>query len=82
MIVKENNQKSFNEMIKEHEEIISKIINKKPIQSTIFKDYDGQIKSLGAWGGDFVLASGDAETPKYFSKKGYNTIIPFSDMIL
>ncbi len=82
MIVKENNQKLFNEMIKEHEEIISKIIKKKPIQTSIFKDYDGQIKSLGAWGGDFILASGDKKTPKYFSKKGYNTIIPFSEMIL
>ena len=82
MIVKEKNQKQFNEMIKEHEEIISKIIYKKPIQSTHFKDFYGQIKSLGSWGGDFILASGDNETPKYFSKKGFETIIPFSEMKL
>ena len=82
MIVKEKNQKKFNEMIKEHEEIISNIIYKKPIQSTLFKDFNGQIKSLGSWGGDFILASGDNETPKYFSRKGYKTIIPFSEMKL
>ena len=82
MIVKEKNQKQFNEMIKEHEEIISKIIYKKPIQSILFKDFYGQIKSLGSWGGDFILASGDNETPKYFSKKGFETIIPFSEMKL
>ena len=82
MIVKEKNQKKFNEMIKEHEEIISNIIYKKPIQSTLFKDFNGQIKSLGSWGGDFILASGDNETPKYFYKKGYETIIPFSEMRL
>ena len=82
MIVKEKNQKKFNEMIKEHEEIISNIIYKKPIQRVLFTDFNGQIKSLGSWGGDFILASGDNETPKYFSKKGYETIIPFSEMKL
>ena len=82
MLVKEKNQKIFNEMIKEHEEIISKIISKKPIQKVTFKDFCGQIKSLGSWGGDFILASGDTETPNYFSKKGYNIIIPFSEMKL
>ena len=82
MLVKEKNQKIFNEMVKEHEEIISKIISKKPIQKVIFKDFCGQIKSLGSWGGDFILASGDTETPNYFSKKGYNIIIPFSEMKL
>ena len=39
MLVKEKNQKIFNEMVKEHEEIISKIISKKPIQKVIFKDF-------------------------------------------
>ena len=82
MLVKEKNQKIFNEMVNEHEEIISKIISKKPIQKVIFKDFCGQIKSLGSWGGDFILASGDTETPNYFSKKGYNIIIPFSEMKL
>ena len=82
MFVKEKNQETFNEMVKEHEEIISTIICKKPIQNDLFKDFNGQIKSLGAWGGDFILASGDNETPKYFYNKGYKDIIPFSKMKL
>jgi len=82
MVAKEKNQETFNEMLKEHEEIISNIIYKKPIQKVLFKDFYGQIKSLGSWGGDFILASGDSETPSYFSKKGYNTVIPFSKMKL
>ena len=69
-------------MVKEHEEIISTIICKKPIHNDLFKDFNGQIKSLGAWGGDFILASGDNETPKYFYNKGYKDIIPFSKMKL
>ena len=82
MVVKEKNQENFNEMVKEHEEIISTVVCKKPIQKTLFKDFSGQIKSLGSWGGDFILASGDSQTPSYFSNKGYKVIIPFSRMKL
>ena len=45
-----------------------------------FKDFKGEIKSLGAWGGDFILASGD-DSPSYFKSKGYKTIIKFDDMV-
>jgi mevalonate kinase len=82
MVAKEKKQETFNQMLKEHEEIISKIICQKPIQKVLFKDFYGQIKSLGSWGGDFILASGDDETPSYFSKKGFDVIVPFSKMKL
>lgn len=42
------------------------------------------VKSLGAWGGDFVLVSNDLDmdyVKKYFQSKGYNNIISFNDMI-
>jgi hypothetical protein len=47
----------------------------------LFKDYPNTIKSLGAWGGDFVLATGNNSDMDYFKNKGYNTIIPFQEMI-
>lgn len=46
-----------------------------------FSDYKGTIKSLGAWGGDFVLVSYREGMEEYFKSKGYTTIIPFTDMI-
>ena len=55
MVAKEKNQKIFNEMLKEHEDIISNVISEKPIQKTLFNDFYGQIKSLGAWGGVLYL---------------------------
>jgi mevalonate kinase len=73
---------SFEELLAEHEMIISKIIHQKPIQSQLFLDYFGQTKSLGAWGGDFILATGNGDTPNYFKQKGFETVIPYSDMIL
>ena len=70
----------FNFLIKKHEQIISNVINKKSVKKLKFKDFQGEIKSLGAWGGDFILASG-INSPSYFKTKGYDTIIRFDDMI-
>ena len=72
----------FNQLIVEHEAIISSIIGLQPVKENLFPDYFGEVKSLGAWGGDFVLVTGNDKTPNYFNKKGYHTIIPYSDMIL
>ena len=73
-------EKTFRGLIAEHEFLISGIINRSPIKKELFPDYKGSIKSLGAWGGDFIMAVGK-NTPEYFRKKGYNTIVLFSDMI-
>lgn len=72
----------FETLISKHEQIISKLINLPTVKSTLFSDYSGAIKSLGAWGGDFVLATGTLDDMNYFKEKGYQTIIPYSDMIL
>ena len=72
----------FEQLLKEHEQIIASIIQQEPIQKALFPDYFGQIKSLGAWGGDFILATGNDDTPNYFKQKGFTTIISYSDMIL
>ena len=72
----------FEKIMIEHEQIISSIIKQKPVQQELFPDYFGQIKSLGAWGGDFILATGNNETQNYFENKGFTTVIPYQDMIL
>ena len=71
----------FELLLKEHEQLIADIIQETPVQERLFTDYFGQIKSLGAWGGDFVLATGNDDTTAYFEAKGYATIIPFEEMI-
>jgi mevalonate kinase len=72
----------FNKLILEHEQIISSIIKLKPVKEKLFLDYFGEIKSLGAWGGDFVLVTGNEETSRYFKKKGFDTVLSYSEMIL
>ncbi|NOR27189.1 MAG: GHMP kinase [Lutibacter sp.] len=72
----------FEKLLIEHEQIISKTIQLKPVQEELFSDYFGQTKSLGAWGGDFILATGNDNTPNYFKQKGFETVIPYSKLIL
>ncbi|AUC14097.1 GHMP kinase [Tenacibaculum sp. SZ-18] len=72
----------FELYIAEHETIISSIVELPKVKDLLFSDYFGQVKSLGAWGGDFVLATGNQDTPEFFKQKGYTTVIPYKDMIL
>jgi len=76
------NLSDFEVLINQHEKIIGNLIKTKPIKDRLFNDYFGSIKSLGAWGGDFILATGNDDTPNYFKQKGYQTLIKYSDMIL
>jgi mevalonate kinase len=72
----------FELLIIEHEQLISKIVGLPPVKERLFPDYFGAIKSLGAWGGDFMLATGNENTPAYFKEKGYKTIRTYKEMIL
>lgn len=74
--------KNFESLIEQHERYISTLIQQPPLKEALFSDYKGAIKSLGAWGGDFFLATGDPSSIEYFKSKGYTTILPFSEMIL
>jgi mevalonate kinase len=72
----------FEKLLIEHEQIVSKTVQLKTVQEIYFSDYFGQTKSLGAWGGDFILATGNQDSLKYFNQKGFQTVIPYQDLIL
>ncbi|WP_185856196.1 GYDIA family GHMP kinase [Blattabacterium cuenoti] len=73
--------KEFEELLIQHEIIIAKILDLPTVKEIYFTDYLGVVKSLGAWGGDFVLISYRNGMKKYFSNKGYHTILSFDEMI-
>ncbi len=76
----------FNQIIKKHEAIIAQTIELPRAKDLYFKGYNfGEIKSLGAWGGDFVLASSDLSkknTLQYFYQKNFPICIPYVEMVL
>ena len=72
----------FENIVEKHENIIASIVELPKVKEQLFSDYSGQVKSLGAWGGDFVLATGNQDSLTYFKQKGYTTVIPYKNMIL
>ncbi|MCB0382966.1 MAG: GHMP kinase [Psychroserpens sp.] len=72
----------FQQLIQSHEHIISQIIKQNPVKELLFKDFNGAIKSLGAWGGDFVLVASENNPTKYFENKGFSTVIEYDKMLL
>ncbi len=75
----------FEKLLNEHEDIISKTLHLQKVKDLYFMDYWGSVKSLGAWGGDFVLVTSDrseVETQRYFKEKGFEVFLRYSDLIL
>lgn len=72
----------FEMLMEIHENIISQLTGLPKVKSELFPDFSGSIKSLGGWGGDFILATGGAQERDYFRKKGYSVIFEYKDLIL
>lgn len=81
-VLKSKNFDEFALSLEKHEVIMSHILEIETIKESFFPDFNGVIKSLGAWGGDFVLAISNKNPISYFEEKGYRTIIPYQEMIL
>ena len=67
-----------------HERIISRCIGQEPVQKR-FPDFEGVLKSLGAWGGDFILAAtrwGENQVKEYFKGKGLEVVFGYKEIVL
>ncbi len=81
-IIEAKDLELFTQLLNQHETILSEILTTTTIKDSLFPDFDGAIKSLGAWGGDFVLVISKENPKSYFVAKGYETVIPYGEMIL
>ncbi|SHG90510.1 hypothetical protein SAMN05444372_111126 [Flavobacterium micromati] len=77
-----SNVQSFAAAVKKHEFEMSVMLETPTVKDTSFPDFSGTVKSLGAWGGDFVMVIATENPKDYFMSKGYATIIPYNEMIL
>jgi mevalonate kinase len=82
IVLKANNISAFAEALENHETILSSILETKTVKESLFPDFKGTVKSLGAWGGDFILVISKDNPSSYFISKGYTTVIPYHEMIL
>ena len=74
--------REFATALEEHEAEMSNILELQTIKESLFPDFNGVIKSLGAWGGDFVLVITKENPSDYFKKRGFETILSYKEMIL
>jgi len=68
--------------LERHEAEMSSILEMQTVKESFFLDFNGVVKSLGAWGGDFVLVVSKENPSGYFKEKGFRTIVSYKDMIL
>lgn len=76
--------RSFERAIREHEQAVGSALGIMPVKEELFSDYWGEVKSLGAWGGDFVMVTSNRsfqETRDYFVGKGLSTVIAFNELV-
>ncbi len=79
-ILKSSSLLDFETLLEQHEDLLSEVLGQPKIKELHFQDYPGKIKSLGGWGGDFVLAT-RKKAPDYFRLKGLEIVIPFTTML-
>ncbi|MEN8120018.1 MAG: GYDIA family GHMP kinase [Bacteroidota bacterium] len=80
-----DNITEFGKLMLEHERIIGNILDKTPVKKTLFNNFEGEIKSLGAWGGDFIMIASKLpieNIKNYFSGKGINILFSFDEIVL
>lgn len=80
-IVSAKSVSEFADLLTNHEQLMSAVLDTPTVKESLFPDFNGTIKSLGAWGGDFVLVIALENPSSYFKSKGYETLIPYQDMI-
>lgn len=71
----------FSELMEQHEEMLSNFLGIDKIKDQYFASCPVFVKSLGAWGGDFVMSRKFSGYAQYFSDKGFSTQLGWDDLI-
>ena len=68
-----------------HENLVANTLGLPKIKNQRFNDFPGAIKSLGAWGGDFVMVLSpwnEKKTKSYLNTKACSIVLGFDEMVL
>jgi mevalonate kinase len=85
LVLKCDNLQDFEELIDEHETIVGETLKMIKVKDTLFADYWASVKSLGAWGGDFVMMTNEKnESPlkEYLNQKNISVVFSWNELIL
>ncbi len=77
-------QDDFEQLMHAHELLLSKVLKKPRVQELLFPDFQGAVKSLGAWGGDFVLVSSRLDADEFkaqMNRYGFDTFYSYDSLV-
>lgn len=75
----------FCRILSTHEELLASVLKRPRIGVERFNNFLGEIKSLGAWGGDYILAATQEPidyVQRYFQQKSLSPILPYREIVL
>lgn len=76
-----NELEIFSQLLLTHEQKISDFLEIPTVRQRFFQDCPSFVKSLGAWGGDFVMSAKFDGFRDYFWGKGFTTVFEWDDVI-
>ena len=77
--------KEFENLVNEHEDLIAGQLKMTKVKDSLFNDYWGSAKSLGAWGGDFVMLTNQRsvdDIKAYLSEKNITIVFGWNELLL
>ena len=80
-----NDLSEFEGLVNEHETLIAEQLKMAKVKDSLFGDYWGSVKSLGAWGGDFVMLTNTKsidDLRAYLKEKSISIVFSWDDLIL
>lgn len=80
-VLKCENLEKFSYLMEVHEQKLSNFLGIETVKEKYFENCPVFVKSLGAWGGDFVMTSKFSGFEAYFQGKGFSTIFTWEDLI-
>ena len=85
LMANEKDIRQFCHLINEHERLIASVLKRKTIHQEYFQGLEATCKSLGAWGGDFILViweHGPEALRNEMERKGLNLIFTYDELAL
>lgn len=80
-VLEAENLEDFSSLMEVHEKILSKFLGMETVKEKYFENCPFFVKSLGAWGGDFVMSSKFLGYKDYFRGKGFTSVFLWNDLI-
>ncbi len=81
--VEAKNLPQAQQIMQAHESLLGERLGQIPIQKRLFAGFPGAVKSMGAWGGDFVLAATHqpiSEVRRWCAGRGFHTVFSWQEL--